>query len=304
MLTLSMVFISSSLGCSPSPNPPTSPPEVQPPSPTSPDSALSPPPPPTDTSPLALQLTPSSATLDGKVLTSSGDIAQLAEQLRGALNHHPQRQGTTLTVHPEVPYQVFATVWGLLQANARTPITITIAPPQPDRVRHRPDGSTSQSLDAERAYPLPEATREGWGVGLSIGLGHRGAIVAVDGAALPPLPGCPQPGPTVCSLSKASPRDMATDQPTPSSAGPDPLDLRRLYNLVRRITLKHPETQRVTLVAAPDIPFGTVNRVEQLLRHTVPSSEPDGLVASAQALHRELQPDGPIDEVVYGALGP
>ena len=130
-------------------------------------------------------------------------------------------------------------------------------------------------------------TTEGWGVGLSVGVGRRGALVAMNGAALPPLPGCPSPGPTVCRDAQGA------------------LDLRRLTNLLLRVHARYPQTQRVTLVAEPTIPFGQVARIRALLRHRPRSPHPDGLFATRDELEDALAapPQAPLfTEIVFGAL--
>ncbi len=96
------------------------------------------------------------------------------------------------------------------------------------------------------------------GLGLTVMVDEAGLTIAGREGVLRPLPGCPEPGPTVCAREIA-----AVDDPEAAAAAHD---WRALYNELAALKAAHPHETTVTIKAADDVPYAVIVRLMDVAR--------------------------------------
>ena len=111
----------------------------------------------------------------------------------------------------------------------------------------------------------------------------RGVRVAVNGALLPPIEGCPADGPTVCNKGGANASELAARVSSTSGAERDAAlaelvalyDTRRLYNTALKIKADHPSETVFTVAVDSDLPIALLDEVIHAVRYVRVSDSAD-----------------------------
>jgi biopolymer transport protein ExbD len=115
---------------------------------------------------------------------------------------------------------------------------------------------------------------------LTVTIGAKGFFVAGSGATLPPEPGCPTPGPTICldnqSLDITQKLQSAREEfgKKKVAAGEKFLDeaitaydWKRLYGKLVEIKNQHPDETIIKISGDPDTPYSLIVRLMDVTRY-------------------------------------
>ena len=157
---------------------------------------------------------------------------------------------------------------------------------------------------------------------LTIGISTSGFTIAATGAKLPPIPGCPEAGPTtVCTMKskdvaailgevkslrdrydQTGNRDFISQSDKKVVAAVEAFDYRQLYNLLVSIKKKFPDETVVNLGADPDIPFEILVKTMDTVRFKLESKSDSGDFNSGESFTKAPYQEATTGDSPYAPL--